>query len=180
MLIISILTWLSTLQLPGVVWWRHLISSKLCMKKRQMKGISNRWVGLQIRVRIGKLISLFLIQNICCGYSKESSEWDVSFVHPKHNCTFSSFSIAAFLPILVSDCHWLFPCADLEGDRWSGPPGKSQVIWVYIEISIWTPSLQKVAHPPPPPPPPLENVGTPLDPLNSNSFLCYKTIGPPL
>ena len=24
---------------------------------------------LQIRVRIGKLFSLFLIQNICCGYS---------------------------------------------------------------------------------------------------------------
>ena len=29
--------------------------------------------GLQIRVHIGKLFSLFLIQNICCGYSKESS-----------------------------------------------------------------------------------------------------------
>ena len=27
--------------------------------------------GLQKRVRIGKLFSLFLIQNICCGYSKE-------------------------------------------------------------------------------------------------------------
>ena len=26
--------------------------------------------GLQIRVHIGKLFSLFLIQNICCGYSK--------------------------------------------------------------------------------------------------------------
>ena len=30
--------------------------------------------GLQIRVRIGKLISLFLIQDICCGYSKEPSQ----------------------------------------------------------------------------------------------------------
>ena len=29
--------------------------------------------GLQIRVRIGKLISLFLIQNICCGCSNEPS-----------------------------------------------------------------------------------------------------------
>ena len=29
--------------------------------------------GLQIRVRIGKLFSLFLIQNIFCGYSKEPS-----------------------------------------------------------------------------------------------------------
>ena len=26
--------------------------------------------GLRIRVHIGKLFSLFLIQNICCGYSK--------------------------------------------------------------------------------------------------------------
>ena len=34
----------------------------------------DRVVGLQIRVRIGKLFSLFLIQNICCGYSKEPSQ----------------------------------------------------------------------------------------------------------
>ena len=40
--------------------------------------------GLQIRVCIGKLFSLFLIQNICCGYSKESSQGDGSFEHPKH------------------------------------------------------------------------------------------------
>ena len=30
--------------------------------------------GLQIKVCIGKLFSLFLIQNICCGYSKEPSQ----------------------------------------------------------------------------------------------------------
>ena len=30
--------------------------------------------GLQIRMRIGKLFSLFLIQNICCGYTKEPSQ----------------------------------------------------------------------------------------------------------
>ena len=40
--------------------------------------------GLQIRVCIGKLFSLFLLQNICCGYSKEPSQFDVSFEHPKH------------------------------------------------------------------------------------------------
>ena len=28
--------------------------------------------GLQIRVRIGQLFSLYLIQNICCGYSKKN------------------------------------------------------------------------------------------------------------
>ena len=31
-------------------------------------------IDLQIRVDIGKLFSLFLIQNICCGYSKELSQ----------------------------------------------------------------------------------------------------------
>ena len=36
-------------------------------------------VGLLIRVCIGKLFSLFLIQNICCGSSKGGS-----FEHPKH------------------------------------------------------------------------------------------------
>ena len=30
---------------------------------------------LQIRVCIGKLFSLFLIKNICCGYSKEPSQF---------------------------------------------------------------------------------------------------------
>ena len=27
---------------------------------------------------------LFLSQNICCGYSKEPSQWDSSLEHPKH------------------------------------------------------------------------------------------------
>ena len=51
-------------------------------------------------------------------------------------------------------------CGSRGGDRGSEPhPGKSQVIWVSIEISIWTP-LEKVGPPPPPPPP-----GKMLDPL---------------
>ena len=31
-----------------------------------------------------KLFFFFLIQNICCGCSKELSQWDGSFEHPKH------------------------------------------------------------------------------------------------
>ena len=31
-----------------------------------------------------KIFFLFLNQNICCGYSKEPSQWDGSFEHPKH------------------------------------------------------------------------------------------------
>ena len=40
--------------------------------------------GLQIRVRTGKLFFLFLNQNIGCGYTKEPSQRDSSFEHPKH------------------------------------------------------------------------------------------------
>ena len=40
--------------------------------------------GLQIKVHNWKLFFLFLNQNICCEYSKEPSQWDGSFEHPKH------------------------------------------------------------------------------------------------
>ena len=40
--------------------------------------------GLQLSVRKENLIFLFLNQNICCGYSKELSQWDGSYEHPKH------------------------------------------------------------------------------------------------
>ena len=39
--------------------------------------------GLKIRVCNQKLIFLFLNQYICCGYSKEPSQGDGSFEHPK-------------------------------------------------------------------------------------------------
>ena len=39
--------------------------------------------GPQIRVPNWKLIFWFLNQNICCGYSKEPSQWDGSFEHSK-------------------------------------------------------------------------------------------------
>ena len=48
-----------------------------------------RWVtyiptGLKFRVRSRKLIFLVLNQNICYGCTKEPSQWDGSFEHPKH------------------------------------------------------------------------------------------------
>ena len=53
-------------------------------------------------------------------------------------------------------------------------PGKAQVIsyniWVPIEISIWTP-LEKVGPP--------GKCWTPSGSLEKDSFLCYKTTGPP-
>ena len=47
--------------------------------------------------------------------------------------------------------------ADPEGDRGPHPPGKSQVLWVSIEISKWM-HLKKL-DPPEKVGPPLENVG---------------------
>ena len=40
--------------------------------------------GLQIRVCIGNYFLNFSSKSICCGHSKEPSQWDGSFEHPKH------------------------------------------------------------------------------------------------
>ena len=56
--------------------------------------------GLKIRVCIGKLFSLFPIQNICCGYSKEPSQSDGSFEHPKHMFKFVGKKIFTVLRLL--------------------------------------------------------------------------------
>ena len=42
------------------------------------------FTSLQGGVRIRKLYFLLLNQNIWCGYSKEPSQRDGSFEHPKH------------------------------------------------------------------------------------------------
>ena len=42
------------------------------------------WAVFQINMRNWKLFFLFLNQNICCGYSKEPSQWEGSFEYPKH------------------------------------------------------------------------------------------------
>ena len=43
-------------------------------EEKSEHNIISTLAGLQMKVRIGKLFSLFLIQNICCGYSKEPSQ----------------------------------------------------------------------------------------------------------
>ena len=45
----------------------------------------------------GKLFFLFLNQNICCGYSKELSQWDSSFEHPKRTFKLMGLEINAIL-----------------------------------------------------------------------------------
>ena len=65
----------------------------------------------------------------------------------------------------------LFHLRIQRGDSESGPPppGKSQVIWGSIEISIWTPPPWKKEDSPP-----LENVGPTLDPWKSTVFSVIK------
>ena len=65
-----------------------------------------------------KIIFLFLNQNICCGYSKEPSQWDGSFEHPKHMLKFMGKKISTILrtkfclskpmlsPFLTGDMDW--------------------------------------------------------------------------
>ena len=42
------------------------------------------FVRTYVKSAYQKVIFLFLNQNICCGYSKEPSQWDGSFEQPKH------------------------------------------------------------------------------------------------
>ena len=48
-------------------------------------------------MRIEKLFSLFLIQNICCVYSKETSRLDGSSEHPKHTFKLADKKIIAIV-----------------------------------------------------------------------------------
>ena len=46
--------------------------------------VLNAYTGLELRVLNKTIIILFLIQIICCGCSKEQSQWDGCFEHPQH------------------------------------------------------------------------------------------------
>ena len=59
-----------------LIWWMGFI----CARLRVWLLITD----LQIRVRNWNYFSYFSAKNICCGYSKEPSQQDGSFEHPKH------------------------------------------------------------------------------------------------
>ena len=51
---------------------------------------------------------LFLNQNICCGYSKEPSQWDGSFEHSKHMLKFMGkkiFTILRWQFLFIETCY---------------------------------------------------------------------------
>ena len=67
-------------------------------------------------MRTGKLFLLFLNRNICCGYTKEPSQSDGSFEHPKHTFKLIGKEINAVLgaqTILV----WNYDFFDFRIDR---------------------------------------------------------------
>ena len=53
--------------------------------------------GLKLTVRNRKIIFLFFNQNLCCGYSKEPSQWDGSFEQPRHMFKLMDKKIIAIL-----------------------------------------------------------------------------------
>ena len=48
------------------------------------KELPNGFIRPLVKCVPKKVLFLFLDQNICCGYSKEPSQWDCSFEHQKH------------------------------------------------------------------------------------------------
>ena len=56
------------------VWFESALFNHVVLENARVVNVLQCWSGLQIRVCIGKLFSLFLIQNICCGYSKHMFE----------------------------------------------------------------------------------------------------------
>ena len=69
--------WVQTLRL----YWVHKLKSTFFIELQSLKPLENTKFTLG---RSCKLLFLFVNQSICCGYSKEPSQWDGSFEHPKH------------------------------------------------------------------------------------------------
>ena len=67
-------------------WWIPLLEEKSSSLYSSLTGTSG-----------GSASLLFLIQNICCGYSKEPSRRDGSFEHPKHMFNLMGKKIIAIL-----------------------------------------------------------------------------------
>ena len=59
-----------------VIWFRHG-----SLFREREKVLSSRPPEKSAYL---KIIFLYLNQNMCCGYSKETSQWDGSFEYPKH------------------------------------------------------------------------------------------------
>ena len=83
--IISVLFWSLNVLFQNKRSWRL-----------QIKEIQLLW-GLKLRVRTQKNIFLISQPKQCCVYSKEPSQWDGSFEHPKHKFKVMGKKIFTFL-----------------------------------------------------------------------------------
>ena len=86
-----------------------------------------------------KIFFLFLNQNICCGCSKEPSQWDDSFEHPKHlleiiynftlkNCVVVSLTHLSRMDSGRTGWYTKQMCSDMRFPiMWYVRPAKSQI-----------------------------------------------------
>ena len=86
------------------------------------------------------IIFLFLNQNICCGYSKEPSQWDCSFEHPKYMFKLMAKEINAILgahTILI----WAY-AHSFESNRRNRPVTETTKYHVYQAWSVFSTCLK--------------------------------------
>ena len=97
--------------------------------------VTNSWTCPQIRVCNWKLFFLFLNQNICCGYSKEPSQWDGSFEHPKKIFKLRDKKIIAILRSKILQ-NWPYDQKGLMGSfKWFVELCNLQV-WYYVHCDF--------------------------------------------
>ena len=104
--------------------------------------VSKSLSGLQIRVRTGKLFFLLLNQYICCGYSKETSQSDGSFEHPKHMLKLMGKEINAILgaQTILIWTHGLFMISSLHIKE-----SNYKYKFLFLNQNMWT-SQKKHLH----------------------------------
>ena len=80
------------------VWKKHYVSQQMsifCTTQMIKEFFLYHYMTYECVTK--NLNFLFLNQNICCGYSKEPSQWDSSFEHPKHMLKLTDKKIFIFL-----------------------------------------------------------------------------------
>ena len=104
--------------------------------------------GPELRVRNRKLFFLFLNQNICCGYSKEPSQWDGSFEHPKHMFRVLNKKIIAKIICLTGPMYTVFKTGSILNELamslllscWTRIYTFLKTLWIQISSLLTKPS----------------------------------------
>ena len=78
-------------------WWAWENIKKMMHTRQAFPCIGNSPARPLVKKYVQKYFFLFLDQNICCGYSKEPSQWDGSFEHPKYMINFMGKKILTIL-----------------------------------------------------------------------------------